>query len=63
MAISPAAQDIIDNLTAANTALQTALANAGSAATAQASEDLAGIKAAADPLVASIDAAAQPPAQ
>jgi hypothetical protein len=62
MAISPGAQAIIDSLTTANADLQTALANAGGAAQAQAAEDLAGIKAAADPLVASI-AAAQPGAQ
>jgi hypothetical protein len=62
MAISPAAQAIIDSLTAANTSLQTALSNAGGAAEAQLTEDLAGIKTAADALVASIDAATTPPA-
>ena len=62
MAVSPAAQAIIDSLTSANAALATALANAGGVAAAQAAEDLAGIKAAADPLASAISAAAAAPA-
>ena len=61
MTISPAAQAIIDELTSATTALATALANAYAKATAQSTEDLAGIKTAADALVSAIDSAATPP--
>lgn len=56
MTVSPAAQAIIDSLTTARGQLP-----ALTAAAAQEAEDLAAIKAAADPLVADIATAALPP--
>lgn len=53
MAISPAAQTVIDSLTTANTQLTAALTAAG----AQGAEDVAAISAAAQPLVEAISAA------
>lgn len=60
MATSAAAQAVVDELNAAAGALTTALANADANATAQSAEDIAAIKAAVDPLVAAINAAAAP---
>ena len=61
MAVSAAAQALVDELNTAAGALSTALANADANATAQSAEDLAAIKAAADALVSAINTAATPP--
>lgn len=58
---SPAAQAIVDSLTTAASNLPGALANASTAVGAQAVEDLAAIKTAADGLSAAIDAALPAP--
>lgn len=60
MAVSAAAQALVDELNAAVAQLSTALANADAKATAQSAEDLAAIKTAADALVAAINIAATP---